>query len=98
MAGDNDEARFLAYLFAAVGSIQEEIGEAALARLSTTYVYNDTEAILTAFLNDLALAELPVVLVLDDYHLITNDAVHQVMAFMLQHMPLQFHLVVTSRK
>lgn len=96
-AGDNDEARFMAYLFAAVGTIQEEIGEASLARLTSTYVYNDSDAILTSFLNDIAVSEQPIILVLDDYHLITDDAVHQVMAFILQHMPVQLHLVVTSR-
>lgn len=95
--GDNDEARFLAYLFAAISTVQEEIGEASLARLTTTYIYNDTEAILTAFLNDLAVSEQPLVLVIDDYHLINNSEVHEAMTFILQHMPVQLHLLITSR-
>lgn len=95
--GDNDEARFLAYLFSAVGSVQEEIGESALARLTTTYIYNDTEAILTAFLNDLAVSDQPLVLVIDDYHLIENVDIHKAMTYILEHMPLQLHLVITSR-
>ncbi|MEM7802677.1 MAG: LuxR C-terminal-related transcriptional regulator, partial [Chloroflexota bacterium] len=95
--GDNDEARFLAYLFATVGTVLEEIGQAAMGRLTTTYVYNDTESILIAFLNDLALLDKPILLVLDDYHLITNSAVHQAVTFLLQHIPLQLHLVITSR-
>ncbi|VAW38532.1 Transcriptional activator of maltose regulon, MalT, partial [hydrothermal vent metagenome] len=95
---DNDEARFLAYLFSAIGTVREEVGEAALARLTSTYRYNKTEAILTALLNDLSLGsetacpELPksvglvevVVVVLDDYHLITAPAVHQAVTFILQ--------------
>ena len=96
-AGDNDEARFLAYLFAAVGTVQEEIGEAAQARLTTTYLYNDTQAILTTFLNDLAVCSETIIIVLDDYHLITATAVHQAITFILQHMPVQLHLVITSR-
>ena len=96
-AGDNDEARFLAYLFAAVGTVQEEIGEAAQARLTTTYLYNDTQAILTAFLNDLAVCNETIILVLDDYHLISATAVHEIITFILQHMPVQLHLVITSR-
>jgi LuxR family maltose regulon positive regulatory protein len=95
--GDNDVARFLAYLFAAVASIQEEIGEAALGRLASTYLYNDTESILTALLNDLATNDETIVLVLDDYHLITADGVHQAISFILQHMPGQLHLLITSR-
>ncbi len=94
---DNDEARFLAYLFAAIGTVREEIGEAALARLTTTYVYNDTEAILTALLNDLALGEETAVVVLDDYHLITAPTVHEAVTFILQNMPVQLHLIITSR-
>ena len=96
-ANDNDEARFLAYLFAAIGTVREEIGEAALARLTTTYLYNETEAILTALLNDLALGEATAVIVLDDYHLITAPAVHQAVTFILQNMPVQLHLIITSR-
>ncbi|MCB0031774.1 MAG: hypothetical protein KDE28_27875, partial [Anaerolineales bacterium] len=46
---DNDPARFLAYLFAAVATVRPAIGEAALARLSSTYIFNDEDAILTAF-------------------------------------------------
>lgn len=95
--GDNDEARFLAYLFSAVGTVHEEIGEAAMARLTSTYIYNDTESILTAFLNDLAVSDQPLVLVIDDYHLINNVDVHQAMTFILDHMPVQLHLVITSR-
>lgn len=96
-ATDNDEARFLAYLFAAIGTVREEIGEAALARLTTTYVYNDTEAILTALLNDLALGDETAVIVFDDYHLITAPAVHNAVTFILQNMPVQLHLIITSR-
>lgn len=96
-SSDNDIARFLAYLFAAIGTVQEEIGEAALARMSTTYLYNEPEAILTSLLNDLALSSETAVLVLDDYHLIQNDAIHQAVTFILQHVPVQFHLVITSR-
>ena len=95
---DNDEARFLVYLFAAIGTVQEEIGEAAQARLTTTYLYNDTQAILTALLNDLAVCSETIIIVLDDYHLITAAAVHQAVTFILEHIPVQLHLVITSRR
>src|SRR5260370_15161455 len=46
-----------------------------------------------------ALAELPVdvVLVLDDYHVITAEAIHRFVAFLLEHCPPRFHLVISSR-
>ena len=37
------------------------------------------------------------VLVLDDYHLITEPALHQLFDQLLQHLPLQLHLLLTSR-
>lgn len=95
--GDNDQARFLAYLFAALATVHEEVGEAAQARLTTTYLYNDTEAILTALLNDLAAGPETVIIVLDDYHLITDSAIHRAMTFILQYMPVQLHLVIAGR-
>ena len=38
------------------------------------------------------------VLVLDDYHLITTPAIHQVLTFLLEHQPAQMHLVIATRK
>lgn len=96
-SNDNDIARWMAYLFAAIGTVQEEIGETALARLTTTYLYNEPQAILTALLNDLAVCPDTVIIVLDDYHRIHNDSVHQAVSFILQHAPRQLHLVITSR-
>lgn len=96
-ANDNDLARWMAYLFAAIATVQEEIGETALSRLTTTYLYNEPEAILTALLNDIAVCPETVILALDDYHLIHNDQIHQLLAFILQHAPVQLHLIITSR-
>lgn len=96
-AGENDAARFLAYLFASIGTIHEEIGEVALARLTSTYIYNEPEAILTAFLNDIATIDETILLVLDDYHMLQSDTSHKITLFLLQHMPIQLHLVITSR-
>lgn len=94
---DNDEARFLAYLFAALATVQPAIGNAALSRLGTSYLFDDCEAILTTVLNDLASETETAVLVLDDYHLIHLDAIHKAITFILQHAPPQLHLVIASR-
>jgi LuxR family transcriptional regulator, maltose regulon positive regulatory protein len=52
---------------------------------------------MTAVIN--AVADLPhrVVVVLDDYHVITSEALHQALAFLLEHMPPHIHVVVMSR-
>ncbi|MCB0037845.1 MAG: AAA family ATPase, partial [Anaerolineales bacterium] len=94
---DNDPARFLAYLFAAIATVQASSGDTALARLASTYIYNDAEAMVTALLNSLGTAAEQMVLVLDDYHVINNAAVHTIVDFLLHHLPPQLHLIITSR-
>ena len=37
------------------------------------------------------------VLVLDDYHLIDAPPIHSALAFLLDHLPPQLHLVITTR-
>ena len=46
-----------------------------------------------------ALADLPrdVTLILDDYHVIAEPAIHESVAFLLDHLPKRLHLVVSSR-
>ena len=39
----------------------------------------------------------PVALVLDDYHAITAPAIHESLAFLLEHLPAPLRLVITSR-
>ena len=55
------------------------------------------EAALTALINDVARTAGPSVLVLDDYHVIDAASVHEAMTFLLDHLPPQLHVVITSR-
>jgi len=55
------------------------------------------ETILTELLNAIALMPHEFILVLDDYHLITNPAIHRALTFLLDHLPPQMHLVIASR-
>ncbi|MBN2501701.1 MAG: AAA family ATPase, partial [Anaerolineales bacterium] len=94
--GENDLIQFLAYLIAAVRSAHKSLGDAALDRL---YIYPDPgyEAILTALINEIAQNGQPLVLILDDYHLIDNASVHTAVQFLLEHLPPRMHVVVASR-
>jgi LuxR family maltose regulon positive regulatory protein len=92
--GDNDPIRFLAHLAAALRTVGVEIEEGTLADAHTPAA---VEAFLTALLNQAnALAE-PVVLVLDDYHLVTAQPVHDTLTFLLDHLPGNMHLVIATR-
>src|SRR5439155_2347296 len=57
-----------------------------------------TEAILTALLNDITAIPDPFVLVLDDYHLLDATPVDTALAFLVEHLPPQMHLVITTRE
>ena len=55
------------------------------------------ETILATLLNELSAVPNDVVLVLDDYHVIDAHDIHDGMAFLLEHLPPQIHLVITTR-
>jgi LuxR family maltose regulon positive regulatory protein len=95
--GDNDPARFLAYLFAAVRTIAAKLGEEVVAVLESQQP-PPTEAVLTALLNEIATLPDPLILVLDDYHVIEAQAVDHTLAFLIEHLPPQLHVVITSRE
>ena len=90
---DNDPVAFWTYLVAALRAAAP--GTGVLSRLQSPEP--PTELGLASLLNDLHAIPNDVVLVLDDYHLIDARAVHDGMTFLLEHIPPQLHLVITSR-
>jgi LuxR family maltose regulon positive regulatory protein len=95
--GDSDPTRFLRYLVAALQTIAAEIGAGVQAALQSTPP-PPPEAILTALLNDIAAIEERFILVLDDYHAVNARPVDEALAFLLDHLPPQMHLVITTRE
>lgn len=93
---DNDPARFLIHLIAALQTVNQNIGADALEVLYSP-VQMRIEAILSLLINDLATSGSPLILVLDDYHLLEHTKLHEAMAFFLAHMPSSMHLVIASR-
>ena len=57
-----------------------------------------TESILTALLNEITTIPDNFILVLDDYHLVEAIPVDQALAFLLDHLPPQMHLVIATRE
>jgi len=94
--GDNDLARFLRYFITALQAVHPDLGGPALASLRSPQPPS-TEALLTLLLNDLANLPQDAVLVLDDYHVINSSAIHRALAFLLDHLPPQLHLVIATR-
>ena len=92
---DNDPALFWTYLVAALKTAAHGVGASALSLLQPPRP--PTEAGLATLLNDLDAISNDVVLVLDDYHVIDARDVQDGMAFLLEHLPPQIHLVIGSR-
>ena len=92
--GDNDPARFLRYLIAALSQADERIGRTLLHPPPSA----SPQELLIALINDLAAAGSGLLLVLDDYHAIRNFAVHERIGFLLANQPPGFHLVIGTRE
>ena len=95
-AEDNDGLLFIRYLIAALQKISPEIGQISLALLKSTQTPSPS-SILSALLNDLAQIERDFTLVLDDYHSIENQEVHDSLTYLLDHLPPHMHLFIASR-
>jgi LuxR family maltose regulon positive regulatory protein len=94
---DNDPARFLAYLIAALGQVDASIGQNTQAMLQSPQPL-PPELVLTTLINEIAGAATPFILVLDDYHAIEALPVHQQLDFLVEHQPTQMHLAILTRE
>ena len=94
---DDDPVRFLLYLIAAIGTIHEDFGKSTRAFLGSLESREELEPVLTALSNEIL--ELPgdFVLVLDDYHSVRSETIHDVLAFLLDHWPPPMHLIIAGR-
>lgn len=94
--GDNQLVQFLRYLMMAVRTCEPAACPTTQSLLDAGQLpsVDDLADIVVSELS--ALAD-ELVIVLDDYHLIRSDEVHQVMRHLLRYMPPRLHLVILSR-
>jgi LuxR family maltose regulon positive regulatory protein len=95
--GDDDPTRFWRYVIAALQTADSALGQAAQTALGSPQP-PALETLVTALINDIVPLPGPLILVLDDYHLIRSDAIHASLNFLLDHMPPPLHLVITTRE
>lgn len=94
---DNDPTRFWVSVITALRKCQPEIGARVLALLQGS---EPLFLSLTTLLNELAdrSAETsPILLILDDYHVIGEPTIHTSLTFWLEHVPPHVHLLLASR-
>ena len=95
---DNDPARLWKHIVTALHRIvrEERFGADVVAGLGMVAT-NLVETALPALINDLAELSYRLVLVLDDYHCITNVACHETVGFLVEHLPDTTRLVISTR-
>ena len=94
--GDNDPVRFWDGVIAALRTVVPDAGadaQTALHSPGTTV----SDHVLPLLVNELAALAEPLVLVLDDYHAISNEALHDGVALLIERLPATVHLVISTR-
>jgi len=94
---DDDPRIFLGYFVTAIQSVYPEACNDILALLNAPQL-PPQNYLATKLVNDLAALPGNLVLVLDDYHFIQAEAIHQVLTTLIHNMPPQMHLMIVTRK
>ena len=101
--GENAPERFWSYFITALSSIsnlnQTGICESFIRSLQTPKPPH-MEELLTDLINDLDKLECGAILILDDFHFITESQIHRDLVFLIDHLPKSphgLHLIVSSR-
>lgn len=102
---DSKPVRFLTYLVAALRTFAPNIGEELVGALKSRQPL-PFESILTTLLNEISTLQSnpstgsgeTLILVLDDYHWIDARPVDDALTFLIEHLPPQMHLVITTRE
>jgi LuxR family maltose regulon positive regulatory protein len=93
---DNDPLRFFTYVVAA---LQKTLDPKLTQPLPEAFpmALQSPEAFVHPLINDLTAVDRPILLALDDYHVITAGPVQEAMVFLLRRAPPNLHLVVLTR-
>jgi len=98
---DNDYARFLTYFATALNrqfeGTKTAIGEEALSLLRSSQPLQ-AETILISLINEIDAFPDKIVFILDDYHLIETQSIHDALEFLIENLPPQLHVVMATRE
>jgi LuxR family maltose regulon positive regulatory protein len=95
--GDNDPTRFWLCVVEAMRTVEPGVGTAALEPVRRRTSADLHRVVLPGLLNELSALGSPLVLVLDDYHVVTNATCHRTLAFFLDHLPAGVHVALSTR-
>jgi LuxR family maltose regulon positive regulatory protein len=93
---DNDPVKFWAYFIKSLQRLREKLGEGGFSLLQSPQA-PPINSILTTLMNDIASFPDEFSIVLDDYHVIESQSIHEGLTFLLDHQPVNMHLMITTR-
>ena len=96
-AADNDLARFVRYLVAALRAVRPEVGDATDG-LFGPGASPGVDLVAATLIDEIASADDPFVLVLDDYHAIAAEPIHRLVRFLIERGPPFVHVVLLTRE
>lgn len=95
---DNDPVRFWRYTLTALSTLRkQEIDQMLSEWLKSQSFLNNNEDIITPLINTFTTLEEDIVLVLDEYDVITNPVIHKEVSFLLEHLPPRMHVILITR-
>jgi LuxR family maltose regulon positive regulatory protein len=97
---DDDPIRFWHYVLTACALVEGTPGHEAIQQLSTNQSFLTPlllKQVITTFLNAVAGQASQLLLVLDDYHVITSTQIHESLAYLVEHLPSTLHLIILTR-
>jgi LuxR family maltose regulon positive regulatory protein len=98
--GDNELTRFLMYFIAALKQIEgidATFGKGALGMLQSPQP-PPIDVVLTSLINEIVAFPNKIILILDDYHHIVAQSIHDALTFTLENQPPNVHLVIATRE
>ncbi|MGH2479924.1 MAG: hypothetical protein ACRDHW_09745, partial [Ktedonobacteraceae bacterium] len=101
----NDPQRFLVYVIGSLQRVYPDLGRSILASVQVETGHTDTRAQelaaleerIVLLLNELTALPLEVTLILDNYHLIENQCIHDALKLLLAQLPAHVHLIIATR-
>lgn len=94
---DDDPTSFWAYVVMSIGQVVAGVRDAVNSEALRTPGIDPTRSLVPDLINGLHDLNEPVVLVLDDYHTITNPEIHRSVSFLIDNAPRCLHIVIATR-
>jgi LuxR family transcriptional regulator, maltose regulon positive regulatory protein len=93
---DNDPVRFWTCIIEALRAVRPEIGDRAEAALRAPGTSLNVD-VLPLLINELVELPDPMVLVIDEYHLVSDGLIHESIGFLVDRLPATLHLAMATR-